>query len=1153
MAEAIASDITVELITKLSSFAVSQIGLWWNVKDDLDDLRTTVSTIKAVLLDAEEKSVTNNFVKVWLQELKDVLYDADDLLDDFSTETLRKDLMGGKKLMKEVRLFFSSSNQFAYGLKIGRKIKAIKARLASIESKANTFSFMVRRDNDKAALLKLVLEFESEENVYIILIVRFGGLGKTALAQFVYNDEMVKNHFELMMWVCVSDVFDVKLIVKNIIESATGQAPDQNLKIEQLQKQLREKIGGKKYLLVLDDIWNDKRENWVSLKELLIGGARGSRIIITTRSFNVAKITSKCHPHVLKGLSDFDAWSLFKEIAFEQRYADSTDLAFVKIGQQILERCSGVPLVIRMIASTLFYKETKKEWCSFKDNELARISQKEDNILPTLKLSYDHLSAHLKHCFTYCRLYPKDYEIVVQTLVQFWIAQGFIKQSNGTQSLQEIGFGYFKELAERSFFQEVKGKNFMICKMHDLMHDLAEFVAGKESVIVDSNSSASEVDEKCRHISINDDSLILLFIGKKLRTLLQFSNERHQDKRDEIWHFIISNYRCLRVLKLNYFDFSTIPLSIHKLKHLRYLDVSGIDHEILPKSICKIQNLKVLKLDQCRWLKELPKKIEKLVNLTHLKCYRCDDLTHMPRGIGKLTSLEELSMFVVDRYGSHDGADLSELSGLNNLRGQLKITNLRFVKNTKEKFKTPILEGKQHLGSLILQWNGDNDDDDNKLLKDLRPHLNLKKLQIYEWGGDAKFPSLLSLLTNLVDINIEGPNKVKYLPSVAQLPLHGCSPKGSQGEPESFFPSLKYLQLVNCRNMKSWWTTRKPIDDDSDEDDTTVMGTSTMAFLYLSTLWIQNFPLTSMPLYPSVDGDLRLVNTSSLPFKRTIKMNMKQQTVAQSIAEAEYIAAAAAVNQAIWLRKLLYDLNEEQLEPTEIKVGNQSAVAIAKNPIFHGKTKHFKIKFHFVREAEQTGEVSLVHCSSQEQLADILTKPLGISRFEALREIIDESLQHLTSLKRLTIDGCTKVDLEGMQWEPLKNLSFFKINNIPQLVSLPLGLQQLVELKTLEIHNCNGLRSLFPFSISNCNELELSAPKFQIFQDHTSLRSLSLENIPKCWQLPEWIQHLTNLQELSLRNLPNLTSRRDAFRKEIGADWHKIAHIPHIYYNYIQL
>ncbi|PPR90409.1 hypothetical protein GOBAR_AA30262 [Gossypium barbadense] len=1079
MAEAIASDIAVELITKLSSLAVSQIGLWWNVKDDLDDLRTTVSAIEAVLLDAEEKSVTNNLVKVWLQELKDVLYDADYLLDDFSTETLRKDLMGGKKLMKEVRLFFSSSNQFAYGLKIGRKIKAIKARLASIERKANTFGFMVRdrpldtsfmtkkrqqthsfvpkdkiigRDDDKAALLKLVLEFESEENVYIIPIVGFGGLGKTALAQFVYNDEMVKNHFELMMWVCVSDVFDVKLIVENIIESATGQAPDQNLKMEQLQKQLREKIGGKKYLLVLDDIWNEERENWVSLKELLIDGAKGSRIIVTTRSFKVAKITGKCQPHVLKGLSDYDAWSLFKEIAFEQRYADSTDSAFVEIGQQILKRCGG-------------------------------------------------------RCFAYCRLYPKDYEIDVQTLVQFWVAQGFVTQSNGTQSLQEIGFGYFKELAERSFFQEVKERHFMICKMHDLMHDLAELVAGKESSIVDSNSSASEVDEKCRHISINEQPLNPLFKGKKLRTLLQFSNARHQCKGDEIWHFIISNYRCLRVLKLDYFEFTTIPLSIHKLKHLRYLDLSGNNLKILPKSICKIQNLQVLKLDYCDSLKELLKKIEKLVNLTHLTCYGCDDLTHMPRGIGKLTSLEELTKFVVDTDGSHDGADLSELSGLNNLRGQLRIENLRFVKNAKEKFKIPILKGKQHLGSLILEWNGDNDDDDNKLLEDLQPHPNLKKLHIYGWGGDAKFPSWLSLLTNLVDITILGPNKFKYLPSVAQLPclqdltIRDCSeleymednsPKGSQGEPESFFPSLKYLHLENCRNMKSWWRTTKPIDD-SNEDDTTVMGTSTMAFPCLSTLWMENCPLTSMPLYPSVDDHLRLVNTSSRPLKQTIRMNMNAKTPSSST----------------------------------------SSLPLSKLKSFHVKN-----------------------------MKDLDTP------------MLDEYLQHLSSLKTLTIDGCTKVDLEGIQWEPLKNLYYLEIIFIPKLVSLPIGLQHLVELKTLEIRDCSGLRSLFPvfqhltsleeFLISDCKELELSAPRFQIFQDHTSLRSLWLAEIPKCWQLPEWIQHLTNLQELHLWNLPNLTSLPDEMRclinlqllniygvpqledrcrKDIGADWHKIAHI----------
>ncbi|KAK5795584.1 hypothetical protein PVK06_036853 [Gossypium arboreum] len=114
----------------------------------------------------------------------------------------------------------------------------------------------------------------------------------------------------------------------------------------------------------------------------------------------------------------------------------------------------------------------------------------------------------------------------------------------------------------------------------------------------------------------------------------------------------------------------------------------------------------------------------------------------------------------------------------------------------------------------------------------------------------------------------------------------------------------------------------------------------------------------------------------------------KQQTVAQSTAEAEYIASAGAVNQAIWLRKLLYDLNEEQVEATEIKVDNQSAIAIAKNPVFHGKTKHFKIKYHFVREAELSKEINLVHCCSEVQLADILTKPLATTRFEYLKKQI---------------------------------------------------------------------------------------------------------------------------------------------------------------------
>ncbi|XP_074379364.1 retrovirus-related Pol polyprotein from transposon TNT 1-94 isoform X2 [Apium graveolens] len=111
----------------------------------------------------------------------------------------------------------------------------------------------------------------------------------------------------------------------------------------------------------------------------------------------------------------------------------------------------------------------------------------------------------------------------------------------------------------------------------------------------------------------------------------------------------------------------------------------------------------------------------------------------------------------------------------------------------------------------------------------------------------------------------------------------------------------------------------------------------------------------------------------------------KQEITAQSTAEAEFIAAVAAANQALWLRKLMMDLHMNQQEGTIIFVDNQSAISIADKPVFHDKTKHFKIKFYFLREVQSEGEVQLIHCSSENQTADILTKALSKSRYEFLR------------------------------------------------------------------------------------------------------------------------------------------------------------------------
>ncbi|GAY55850.1 hypothetical protein CUMW_167260 [Citrus unshiu] len=329
MAEGLLFDTVGKILEVLASQIFHEIGLAYGVQDDISNLRDTVDTIQAVLLDAEDKhSRKDHAVTIWLRRLKDAVYAAEDLLDDFSTEFLRRKLMSGSRVTKEVLLFFSKYNQFAYALEMGRKIKAIRERLESIKNdrqfhllqqpyerrventRRETHSFVhkediIGRDGDKNEIIDRLLDSsESEiESVAVIPIVGIGGLGKTAVAQLVYNDEDVKTHFNLRMWVCVSDVFGVTTIVEKMIRSATNRESEK-LDLDQLQERLRGEIDGKRYLLVLDDVWNENRDKWLELEALLMNGVSGSKIVVTTRSERVARITSKLPFHALRGLPE---------------------------------------------------------------------------------------------------------------------------------------------------------------------------------------------------------------------------------------------------------------------------------------------------------------------------------------------------------------------------------------------------------------------------------------------------------------------------------------------------------------------------------------------------------------------------------------------------------------------------------------------------------------------------------------------------------------------------------------------------------------------------------------------------------------------------------------------------------------------------------
>ncbi|KAF2320655.1 hypothetical protein GH714_029837 [Hevea brasiliensis] len=277
------------------------------------------------------------------------------------------------------------------------------------------------------------------------------------------------------MWVCVSEEFEVKLLVKKILGSATNSEV-LNLELEELHIRLKGNLEGKRYLLVLDDVWNDDQKKWDDLKAYLLVGAPGSKILVTTRCTRVASVMGVDSPYVLQGLADNEAWDLFEKLAFGE-WGGGVNPNLIKIGRVMVKKCKGVPLAIRSLGSLMRLKTKESEWSSILESDLLKSFQtsENENVLSVLKLSYYHLPTYLRQCFTYCAMFPKDYEFDKETLIRLWIAQGYIVCSSKDDDLEDIGDQYFNELLCRSFFHQSESMDGY--KMHDLIHDLAQSIA----------------------------------------------------------------------------------------------------------------------------------------------------------------------------------------------------------------------------------------------------------------------------------------------------------------------------------------------------------------------------------------------------------------------------------------------------------------------------------------------------------------------------------------------------------------------------------------------------------------------------------------------------------------------------------------------------
>ncbi|KAJ6310974.1 hypothetical protein OIU76_015656 [Salix suchowensis] len=323
MAEAFATDTTKSLLRKLGSSAVPSA---WGLEADLSRLEERLSAINTVLSDAEKIQSKNDSIRLWLHDLIEVLYDAEDALDEIECETLRRKVVKTTgSTSRKVRRFFSSSSMIAFRLRMGHKIKNIMERLAEISSlKSNfnlnertndgshvlheekeilyrsfeSFSGLIGRDEEKERIINILVEplRDGDAHPFVLPMVGMGGLGKTALAKSVYDDEIVNNHFELKMVACVSDGFAFKKVTQKIIKSATGETCV-DLDEGELNRKLETILNGRKYLLVLDDLWNEDAQQWLLLKPLLSKGARHLSVLDSNSLFDQAlpKYPHKLH------------------------------------------------------------------------------------------------------------------------------------------------------------------------------------------------------------------------------------------------------------------------------------------------------------------------------------------------------------------------------------------------------------------------------------------------------------------------------------------------------------------------------------------------------------------------------------------------------------------------------------------------------------------------------------------------------------------------------------------------------------------------------------------------------------------------------------------------------------------------------------------
>ncbi|ONI35602.1 hypothetical protein PRUPE_1G545200 [Prunus persica] len=876
MAEALISVLLERLASTTYEYIGRELKHVLNVKEDVEKFTATLEVIQAVLEDAEQRQVTEASVKIWLDKLKDLSYHMVDVLDEWNTDILKQQVEKQERegdpnaLVTKKKVRFSSlSSCFCFGKAsrvilhrdIALKIKYLNDKLTEIYEERNKYQFLWKelgvqpqqpqrpqtapyvnmseifgREKEHNILITKLLGDSSEEEKrhLIIPIVGMGGMGKTTLTQLAYNDDRVKTHFDMRQWVCVSDPFDEIKIAKAI---SGDDAPNSNELGEVLQCMSRS-IQGKRFLLVLDDVWTDDPKKWEQLKVPLIqSGAKGSRILVTTRKLEVANMMRATRNMInLRELSDEYCLSIFNHMAF----SDGDVQEFGDISKEIVKKCKGLPLAAKTLGSLMQNKTRMGEWKEVLNSKIWDLKKVEQEVFQPLFLSYYDLSPTIKSCLLYCAIFPKDHMFRRDELIRLWTAQDYIISKRNKEN-GIMGEACFDNLVARSFFQDFKkhpeNGTITSCKMHDIVHDFVQFLTKNECLIIDHSEGAIReskvLDDKIRHLTLRyvPEGPLAISIAsynfKYLRTLATFDS-----RITTIDSNLILQLKRLRTLNLSGNSIKELPEEIGELIHLRHIDLSyNCDLEKLPDSICGLYNLSTLSLRFCSKLKKLPENMGSLINLKHLYVEWCEVLESLPKGIGRLTSLRTLDVFLCDA-GDQEALQLGDLRNLN-LEGFLYVKLVGDATDKSEVEKAQLWDKK--VFNLTVDFKRQtNSSSSVEILNDLRPHPDLESLGIWDHNG-TRWPNWMQSLHNLRFLTVGNGTqcevwplgKLEYLERLTIYGMNGVRKVGVEflgledqtsfrSPPLILFPKLKQLSFFYMEEWEEWEGVEEWTKEDSE-------------------------------------------------------------------------------------------------------------------------------------------------------------------------------------------------------------------------------------------------------------------------------------------------------------------------------------------------